>query len=66
MGITNSGTTMIGKWEEGLMDLKVVGGIGVGIIHQHLEVVGSFCAGYGGAFTQLKVAVASVGSFISH
>ena len=56
---------MISRWEEGLLDLKVVGGIGIGIMHQHFEVMGSFCEGDVGACTPLKVAVASVGSFIS-
>ena len=56
---------MIGRWEEGLLDLKVVGGIGIGIMCQHLEVMSSFCAGDVGACTPLKVAVASVGSFVS-
>ena len=65
MGIANSGTTMIGRWKEGLLDLKVVGRISIGIMHQHLEVMGSFCAGDVGTSTPLEVAVASVGSFVS-
>ena len=64
MGIANSGTTTIGRWEEGLLDLEVVGGIGIGIMHQCLEVMGSFCEDVGSC-TPLKVAVASVGSFVS-
>ena len=50
---------------KGLLDLEGVEGMGIGIMHQCLEVVGSFCAGDVGACTPLKVAVASVGSFIS-
>ena len=65
MGIANSETTIIGRWEEGLLDLEVVGGIGIRIMCQGLEVVGSFCVGDVDACTQLKVAVASVGPFVS-
>ena len=65
MGIANSGITMISRWEEGLLDLKVVGGIGVRIMCQHLEVIGSFCAGDVGACIPLEVAVASIASFVS-
>ena len=64
MGITNAGITMVGRWEEGLLDLEVVEGIGIRIMCQHLEVMGSFGEGVG-ACTTLKVAVASVGSFVS-
>ena len=42
-----------------------MGGIGIGIMYWHLEVMGSFCAGDVGACTPLKVAIASVGSFVS-
>ena len=65
MGIANLGTTSIGRWEDGLLDLEVVGGIGVGMMCWHLEVVGSFCERDIGASTPLKVAVASVDPFVS-
>ena len=61
MGIANIGTTVIGRWEDGLLDLEVVGGIGVGMMCQHLEVVGSFHEGDVGAYTPLKVAATSIG-----
>ena len=64
MEIANSGTT-IGRWEDGLLDLKVVRGIGIGIMQQCLEVMGSFCEGDVGTCTPLEVAVASVGPFVS-
>ena len=54
MGIANSGTTMIGRWEDGLLDLKVVRGIGIGMMCQHLEVLGSFSKGDVGFCPQLK------------
>ena len=44
---------------------QIVGGIGIGIMHWHLEVIGSFCAGDVSVCTPIIVAVASVGSFIS-
>ena len=65
MGIGNSGTTMMGRWEDGLLDLEAVGGMGVGMMHQHLEVIDSFCEGGVGACIPLEVAATSVDPFIS-
>ena len=52
----------MGRWAAGL---EVVGGIGIGMMHQHLEVMGSFCEGDVGACTPVEVAEASVGPFVS-
>ena len=65
MGIANSGTTMMGRWEDGLLDLEVVVEMGVGMMHQHLEIIDSFCEGGVGACIPLEVAAVSVGPFIS-
>ena len=56
---------MIGRWEDGLLDLKVVGGIGIEMMHQNLKVIDSFCEGGVCACTPLEVVAASVGPFIS-
>ena len=36
------GPTMSGRWEDGLLDLEVVGGIGVGMMCQHFGSCGFF------------------------
>ena len=56
---------MRGRWEDGLLDLEVVGGMVVGMMCQHLEVIDSFCEGGVGACTPLEVPAASFGPFIS-
>ena len=53
------------QWADGLLDLNVVGGMGIGMMCWHLEDVDSFCERGVSACTPLKVAVASVGPFIS-